>query len=156
MFRDPLLQLGARLLAGQRSGLDLRPGGLTLLGELPGKGRMLRRRIGTDPGPEAGAGAKLHPGTLSALEGPKLSHAAGGHHLPTTGSGEPGSAADADRTAHRHSTLHSTTLHGTTLHGTTLLAAELTHLLRTRHRKAVHVEALDLARLEAGDVVDSS
>ncbi len=146
MFRDPLLQLGARLLAGQRSGLDLRPGGLTLLGELPGKGRMLRRRIGTDPGPEAGAGAKLHPGTLSALEGPKLSHAAGGHHLPTTGSGEPGSAADADRTAHRHSTLH----------GSTLQAAELTHLLRTRHRKAVHVEALDLARLEAGDVVDSS
>ena len=151
MFRDPLLQLGARLLAGQRSGLDLRPGGLTLLGELPGKGRMLRRRIGTDPGPEAGAGAKLHPGTLSALEGPKLSHAAGGHHLPTTGSGEPGSAADADRTAHRHSTLHSTTLHGTTL-----LAAELTHLLRTRHRKAAHVEALDLARLETGNVVDSS
>lgn len=146
MFRDPLLQLGARLLAGQRSGLDLRPGGLTLLGELPGKGRMLRRRIGTDPGPEAGAGAKLHPGTLSALEGPKLSHAAGGHHLPTTGSGEPGSAADADRTAHRHSTLH----------GSTLQAAELTHLLRTRHRKAAHVEALDLARLEAGDVVDSS
>ena len=146
MFRDPLLQLGARLLAGQRSGLDLRPGGLTLLGELPGKGRMLRRRIGTDPGPEAGAGAKLHPGTLSALEGPKLSNAAGGHHLPTTGSGEPGSAADADRTAHRHSTLH----------GSTLQAAELTHLLRTRHRKAVHVEALDLARLEAGDVVDSS
>ena len=146
MFRDPLLQLGARLLAGQRSGLDLRPGGLTLLGELPGKGRMLRRRIGTDPGPEAGAGAKLHPGTLSALEGPKLSHAAGGHHLPTTGSGEPGSAADADRTAHRHSTLH----------GSTLQAAELTHLLRTRHRKAVHVEALDLARLETGNVVDSS
>ena len=166
MFHDPLLHLGAPLFAGQRAGLNFRPDGLALLGELLGKGCLFRRRIGTSASAEPGTGAKLHASVLSTLEGTKLPHATGHHHLPATGPGKAGSAADAHRTAHRGAalqgatlqgpTLQSPTLQGPTLQGATLQAADLTHPLRARHRQAAHLEALDLARLEAGNVVDPS
>lgn len=170
MFHDPLLHLGARLFAGQRAGLNFRPDGLALLGELLGKGCLLRRRIGTNPGTEPGTGAKLHASVLSTLEGTKLPHATGHHHLPATGPGKASAAADVHRTAHRSPALHGAALQGAALQGPalqgpalqrptlqrpTLQAAELSHLLRTRHCEAAHVEALDLARLETGDLVDS-
>ena len=171
MFRDPLLHLDAGLFPGQRASLDLRPGGLAQLGELLGEGCLFRRRVGTGAGTESGTGTELHPGTLATLESAELPRAASGHHLPTAGSGEAGSAANAHRTAHRGAALQGATLQGTSLQGTTLQgttlqgaalqgaalqAADLTDPLRTRHREAAQLEALDLARLEAGNVVDSS
>ncbi len=155
MFRDPLLHLGARLLAGQRTSLDLRPGGLAHLDELPGEGCLFGRRVGTSAGTEPGTGAKLHPDTLSALEGAKLSHAAGRHHLPTTEPNEAVSAAHAHRTARCNTVLQGPSLQGAALQRPALQATELTQLLRTRQRQAAHMEALDLARLETGNVVDS-
>ena len=161
MFRGPLLHLDAGLFAGQRASLDLRPGGLAQLGELLGEGGLFRRRVGTGAGTESGTGTELHPGTLSTLERAELSRAASRHHLPTAGSGEAGSAADAHRTAHRGAALQGPTLQGAALQGTTLQgaaleAAGLTHPLRTRNREAAQLKALDLARLETGNVVDSS